>query len=136
MKSPSGLLFLSLAASVLSTASCATTFDHACLPVEVFATGNRMHVKCAHPEPHFSDRTSPSHWVVYFAAPVNDPLADRFVSIASSALVTGKWLKVFYEGSSDTSFGCLAHDCRRLTSVLLVPYALTPVPLPAGEPVE
>jgi hypothetical protein len=136
MKNPTVLLFLSLAASVLSTASCASTFDHACLPVEVFVTGNRMHVKCAHPETHFSDRNYPSRWVVYFAAPVNDPLAGRFVSIASSALVTGKWLKVFYEGQPDTSFGCLEHDCRRLTSVLLVPHALTPVPVPVGEPVE
>lgn len=118
-------------ASVPSTTSYALTLDHACLPVEVFATGNRVHVKCAHPDPHFSDRSYPNRYVVYFAVPATDLLSDRLVSIASSALVTGKWLKVFYEAQPDSSFGCLEHDCRRLTSVLLIPYTLTPVPVPA-----
>lgn len=122
------LLVFSLMASVASTAGCATTFEHACQPVEVFATNNRVHVKCAHPEPHFSVQGYPSTYVVYFAAPTTDPLSDRLVSMASSALVTGKWLKVFYQSLPDTSFGCLLHDCRRLTSVLLVPHTLTPVP--------
>ena len=127
------LLFLSLMASVASTTGCASTFDHACQPVEVFATNNRVHVKCAHPEPHFSLRGYPNTHVVYFAVPTTDLLSDRLVSMASSALVTGKWLKVFYESQPDTSFGCLSHDCRRLTSVLLVPYTLTPAPLPVPD---
>ena len=124
-----------LAALGMTTAVNAQVFEHACKPVEVLAAGNRVHVKCAHPESHIS-YVGNREYVVYFALPLSSPLSSHLVTMASTALATGKWLKLDYNFTANTSFGCLANDCRPLVSVLLVPYALTPAPRPHHEPVE
>lgn len=126
--------FLLLSALFTCTTSFAQTFDHACYPVEVYATGNRVHVRCQHPEPHFSMTSGPRQ-VVYFAVPIASPLSNHLAAIASSALANGKWLKVYYSAALGTSFGCLEHDCRPLSSIVMVPYTLTPQP-PHDQPVD
>lgn len=115
-----------------TAASNANVYDHACQPVQVYATGNRVHVQCAHPESNFSYRGTR---ITYFAAPLNSPLSAHITSIASSALANGKWLMLTYRAGADTSFGCLAHDCRPLVGIMLVPHVLTPY-VPVDEPVE
>lgn len=124
-----------LVVSGMSAASNAQTFEHACKPVEVLAASNRVHVRCAHPESNFS-YIGTRNLIVYFAVPLNSPLSPHVTSMASTALATGKWLKVFYKFDANTSFGCLAHDCRPLVDILLVPNVLTPKPLRQNEPVE
>ena len=131
-----------LVVSGMSVASNAATYEHACKPVEVLAAGNRVHVKCAHPEANYSTcRGDGQPVIVYFAVPLTSPLSPHVTSIASTALATGKWLKISYRSDIDRSFGCREHDCRPLVDILLVPSVLTPKPFercPAEppEPIE
>ncbi len=82
--------------------------SHTCKPVDVMSFSSRIHVRCSNPKGGIN----------YFAVSTkNKTNADRFLKVATTALVSGKKVYVNY-GSSNTSgasFGCLAKDCRKAT---------------------
>ncbi|HJQ39863.1 MAG TPA: hypothetical protein VKB93_22195 [Thermoanaerobaculia bacterium] len=58
----------------------------------------------------------------YFAVATTDSAqAARFVSVASSALIAGRNLQVWYDPAdlSGASFGCQTNDCRRAQALEL-----------------
>lgn len=84
-----------------------------CTPTAVASYGNRVHVKCS---------ASVSGGIFYFALATTDTAqAARFVSVASSALVAGRNLKVLYDPADLTGaqFGCATNDCRRARALEL-----------------
>ncbi len=68
---------------------------------------NRVHVRCS---------ATVSGGILFFALPTTDAAqAARFVSVATSALVAGRTLKIQYDPAdlSGAGFGCATSDCRR-----------------------
>lgn len=86
-----------------------------CQPTEVAVYQGRLHVRC-------SQTVNDGGNVIRFWAvsTANAQHANRFLTVAASALVSGRNLKVSYTpgDTSGTAFGCQANDCR-------VPWALT-----------
>lgn len=81
-----------------------------CVPVEVAAYPDRVHVKCS----------SSISGVSYFSAPTTDAeFASRIVAIGNTALVAGRSLMIEYDGAtgSGTSFGCASANCKRLVGI-------------------
>jgi len=88
-----------------------------CQPVEVASLENRIHVRCA---------TATSGGIVYFAlgtkrTPDESAFALRSLSLASTALVSGRGLAIRFDASNTTgaAIGCLANDCRLIETIYL-----------------
>ncbi len=78
-----------------------------CVPVLVGTFANRVHVKCA---------ASVSGGIFWFAVDQsNAAFANRFMSVASTALVAGRTLTINYDTAdkSGAAFGCNPDDCRK-----------------------
>ena len=112
---------LVLAAAVLVLAAPAfadQTFD--CTPSEVLELGNRIHVKCSTPATVVPSsgsvdyRARASREIRYLAIGKTDrDKANRFTSLATAAMVSGKKFRVVIGFSSSTNTdGCNPNDCR------------------------
>ncbi len=90
-----------------ASAPAAPTDSFTCTPTAVAAFSTRVHVRCSPAAPGS---------IAYFAVcTTSDPAnAARFLSIFTTAKVTGKNLVIFYTPSdtSGTACGCSAVDCR------------------------
>lgn len=76
-----------------------------CTPVVVGEFNNRIHVRCS----------VAVAGIVYFAVATSDAnRAARNLALWSTALVTGRDLRIYYDpaNTSGTSIGCAAVDCR------------------------
>ena len=101
--------FLTIFATLQPAQAVNTWSD--CVPVLVGTFSNRIHVKCA---------ASVSGGIVWFAVDnTNTAFANRFMSLASTALISCRTLSVNYETSdtSGTAFGCGATDCRKISGM-------------------
>lgn len=81
-----------------------------CTPTGVATYPSRIHIRCAQ---SFAG-------IVFFAYGSRDASgAARNMSMATSALIAGRSLVIFYDPAdrSGTRIGCLAHDCRVLTGL-------------------
>ena len=97
---------------IASEASAANVWSD-CTPAGVATFANRVHVRCS---------ASVSGGIFYFAVATTDAAqAARFVSVATSALVAGRPLKVWYDPAdlSGANFGCATSDCRRAQALEL-----------------
>jgi hypothetical protein len=108
MRSISKLIVLAavVIGTVMPASAHAAIFD--CSPVEVgeFA-GSRIHVECANPN---------SGGIRFIAINSTSSAAQRFVSMATSALLAGKIFRVDIPSTSTTNVsGCGASDCRTPT---------------------
>lgn len=77
-----------------------------CTPYRVAAFTNRVHIWCSSPAPG---------GISWFAVSTSDSgSASRFLSIFTTAKVTGKNVIIFYTASdtSGNAWGCNAADCR------------------------
>jgi hypothetical protein len=102
-------LLASLACGLLLEAPDAQAAETSvlCTPSGVANFSNRMHVRCAQ---SFSG-------VFFFAYRASDTAgAARYTSIATSALIAGRTVRIFYDPADLTgsSIGCLNQDCRLL----------------------
>ena len=78
-----------------------------CTPTGVATFPNRIHIRCAQ---SFSG-------VVFFAYGSSDSAgAARYMSMATSALISGRNARIFYDPAdqSGASIGCRTTDCRLL----------------------
>lgn len=78
-----------------------------CTPTGVATFSARIHIRCAQ---SFSG-------IVFFAYKSSDsPGAARYMSMGTSALISGRNVRIFYDPAdkSGTSIGCQANDCRLL----------------------
>ena len=76
-----------------------------CTPIVVGEFNNRIHVRCS----------VPVSGIVYFAVATSDAnRAARHLALWSTALVTGRDLRIYYDpaNTSGVSIGCGASDCR------------------------
>lgn len=107
---PVSLVFLvSLACGLLVETRPASAAEIAvvCTPAGVATFANRIHIRCAQ---SFSG-------IVFFAYASRDTAgAARTMSIATSALIAGRSVVIFYDPADQagTRIGCLAGDCRLL----------------------
>lgn len=106
---------LALAATALALGAAAPLTAapafHTCKSVDVSTYPERIHVRC--------DQAA-SGGIAFFAIPTaNSAHAARVLSVLLIAHVTGKDIEVEFDtaDTSGVSFGCQAHDCRRLLSV-------------------
>ena len=107
-----------VAAMALSGDALASPSSSACTVVEVGVFPDRVHIRCSAP-------TVPGGDIVFFAISSADELvADRFVSMGMSALVSGR--PMFFTFDTDYSIhsfsdapGCLAETCRIPTAFFL-----------------
>ncbi len=82
-----------------------------CTPAAVGAFPSRVHVRCT------SALTDGASTVFWFAVSTADSgSASRFLSIFTTAKVTGKVLALYYTSgdTSGTAWGCGAADCRAI----------------------
>jgi hypothetical protein len=87
-----------------------------CTPTEVAVYESRIHVRCA------QGIQDGSATIYFWAVPATkSQLANRFLSIGSTALVAGRHLIFMYTpgDSSGAAFGCLATDCRNVSAIVL-----------------
>jgi hypothetical protein len=106
------MLWVTFALLLASQASAANVWS-SCTPTGVATFSNRVHVRCS---------ASVSGGIFYFAVATTDSAqAARFVSVASSALIAGRNLEVWYDPAdlSGASFGCQTNDCRRAQALEL-----------------
>jgi len=97
-------------------ASSAALDTYTCTPVGVAVFTNRVHVRCSAP--------APPGGIYWFAVSTADSAsASRFLSIFTTAMVTGKNVRIWYSPSdlSGGDFGCLTSDCRKATGAEVVP---------------
>src|SRR2546423_3272172 len=105
------LIAFSLFTITAASAAAAVWVD--CTPANVASFANRVHVKCS---------ASFGGGVQYFAVASTDTAyANRFQSLASSALVAGRTVSIFYEPADITgaAWGCQANDCRRALGIAI-----------------
>ena len=107
---------------VLAVFACASAADaqlvvHSCQPTEVASLENRIHVRCAN---------ATAGGITFFSLGTKrnadeTAFAVRALSIASTALVSGRGLSIRFEASSTAGaqFGCLASDCRLIEMIFL-----------------
>jgi hypothetical protein len=87
----------------------ATTAD--CTPTLVGTVLARVHVRCAAPV---------SGGVIFFAARTGDmPFADRFLKLASDALIAKRTLVIHYDpnDTSGPTWGCAIVECRPASGI-------------------
>jgi len=86
-----------------------------CTPIRVAAFTNRVHIRCSAATPG---------GISYFAVSSSDSgTASRFLSIFTTAKVTGKDVLIYYNASdtSGNAWGCNASDCRVAQGAELLP---------------
>jgi len=101
---------------VSAQASSAALDTFTCTPVGVATFTNRVHVRCS--------TAAPPGGIYWFAvSTANSASASRFLSIFTTAMVTGKNLRIWYTPSdtSGSAFGCLVSDCRTATGAEVLP---------------
>ena len=106
------LFALVVSVSIAAEVSAAEMWTD-CVPAGVATFGNRVHVRCS---------ASVSGGIFFFAVATTDSAqAARFVSVASSALIAGRTLKVLFDPADLTGgqFGCATNDCRRARALEL-----------------
>jgi len=110
MRRTMGLAALAAAILFCVFSAAAQTSGVTCDPVEVSALANRIHVRCATPV----TPAGTSDAVRFFSVGTADPHnANRFLSLAAMALVTGQPLFIQFPDSSATNTaGCATGDCR------------------------
>jgi hypothetical protein len=99
---------------ILGSATQAFAARHTCNSVDVATFANRVHVRC--------DRATNGGIVFFAVATANSAHAARILSVLMMAHLTTRKIIVEYNpnDTTGTSFGCLAHDCRRLLSVAVL----------------
>lgn len=100
------LFALVVGLAIAEKAAAAETWTD-CVPMGVATFSNRVHVRCS---------AAVGGGILYFAMQTTDSAAAaRFVSVASSALIAGRTLKIQYDPADLTggTFGCATGDCRR-----------------------
>jgi hypothetical protein len=106
----------SLKSRVSAAAPSAPDAVFSCTPSTVAAFTNRVHVSC--------NPAAPNN-IVYFAycSTKDSAGANRFLSVFTTAKVTGKALYIYYNpnDTSGTSCGCSSGDCRVLTGAEVRP---------------
>ena len=102
-------LLVALGSAVASTNVRATATDVTivCTPAGVGTFPTRVHVRC---------QQSFSGVSVFAATTTDSAAAARYMSMATSALIAGRNLRVHYDPAdqSGSSFGCTANECRLL----------------------
>ena len=84
-----------------------------CTPGKVATFPNRVHVECT---------ATVGGGILFFAVASSDTgYANRFMSLASSALVAGRTLRIFYDpaDTSGSTFGCGTSDCRKAPGIAI-----------------
>ena len=80
---------------------------------------NRVHVECSAPTNDGGNN------ITFYAMPVKDAAAaNRFLSLATTAITTGRTLAIEFTPGKSTdltgaNFGCAAGNCRYVTSLVL-----------------
>jgi hypothetical protein len=97
--------------------------------VEVASFESRVHVRCFVPTGGGGLQSAPAAAsdpialsTPYYAvgAQAQPALADRVVALANSAVERDKQLTIFFRTDpAENPPGCLQHDCRRLTGIVL-----------------
>ncbi len=102
------------AAAAPAPAPNAPLSEWTCTPLNVAVFSTRVHIKCS---------TSPGSNVYYFAVSNSDSgLASRYLSIFTSALLTGKSVNIWYNpGDNGNAWGCGYSDCRPIWGAALLP---------------
>jgi hypothetical protein len=122
---PKYLLLGLISVFMVGTASAAE-ISIICTPTGVATFANRIHVRCAQSfsgivffaigssEPAGSDRGTRAGGTEPIEAAA--PTAARYLSLATSALITGRNVRIFYDPADLTGagIGCLTSDCRLL----------------------
>jgi hypothetical protein len=92
----------------------AAQVETSCVPVEVAAFPDRIHVRCLTPT---------DSGIIYFAAPIGEPTTPAYLSQLNTALLSPPTIEllVFYydDTTSGPPFGCAANDCRKIAYVVL-----------------
>lgn len=103
------LIFLPILLLGLTVALPAAAEDFVCEPTDVTVYQGRVHVRCL--EPELDGGSEIWFWAVSTANPDH---ANRFLTLATTALVSGRSLIFGYTAgdTSGTGFGCQADDCR------------------------
>ncbi len=99
------LVLLAIMACGLVTDATAAETSVICTPTGVATFATRIHVRCSQ---SFSG-------VVFFALASSDSAgAARAMSMATSALIAGRNIRIFYDPAdlSGTGIGCQTGDCR------------------------
>jgi len=112
MKKSLWVTFALLVLGMATEASAANVWSD-CVPTRVATFSNHVHVRCA---------ASVSGGIFFFAVATTDSaFAARFVSVASSAMIAGRPLQVWYDPAdlSGANFGCQTNDCRRAQALEL-----------------
>jgi hypothetical protein len=103
------IAFLS-ASNATSASSSAAPQYFLCTPVAVATFSDRVHVRCSPAAPG---------GIAFFAVCSTSDAANaaRFLSVFTTAKVTGKQLAIYYNpnDTSGTSCGCASADCRLAT---------------------
>ena len=105
------LLLLLLAA--VGSAARVEAETHACRVQDVFVFPDRVHVRCDQPKKDAGKE------IYFFAVSTkNAETADRFMTLAATALVSGRQFVVNFSAgdTSGQSFHCQPWDCRRAES--------------------
>jgi hypothetical protein len=95
------------AQSVGANQTIGATFT--CTPISVASFTNRVHVRCSAAAPG---------GIYWFAVSTKDSgMASRFLSIFTTAKVTGKNIFIWYDAAdlSGGAWGCLNSDCRNIS---------------------
>lgn len=111
MKTKSFILLAGLAYGLLLNAPAANAdTSFICTPTGVATFPQRVHVRCS----------AAQSGIAFFAYRSSDSTgAARNLSLASSALIAGRSLRIFYNPAdlSGSSVGCNKSDCRLITGM-------------------
>ena len=124
MRSLKMLLMGAAALLIMAVAKPALAVNFTCTPLQVGsfeggAPNNRVHVLCTTSTPDAGNN------IFFFAVPAADTAyANRFISIATAALTTGRTLVIGFTSGKSTdlnnaAFGCLSTDCRYASSIII-----------------
>jgi hypothetical protein len=105
-----GLLYTAIGA--IYTAGAAQAAEFRSTLTEVVVYKDRIHCRCA------TTTKDGSNDIRFFAVSTADAkLADRMLTVATTALVSGRRFIAGFTNSdtTGTNFGCNASDCRKLT---------------------
>lgn len=99
-------------AGLTALPSIASAGWFSCTPNEVLEVDNRIHVRCS------NSVVLDGNTIRYIAiAKTDESKAARFISLGTSALLSGKIFQVYIPTASSTNVsGCAATDCRTPTS--------------------
>jgi hypothetical protein len=107
---------LSMRARVSAAAPSAPFAVFTCTPTGVAVFTNRVHVRCSPAAPNN---------IAYFAycSTKDSATANRFLSVFTTAKVTGKGVDIYYNtnDTSGTACGCGSSNCRVLTGAEVRP---------------